>query len=218
MILKTAREQRLSKVHRVLASLNWDGRFGVALLATCGLLLAIQACAGAAGGQLLRYERAGLARGELWRLLTAHFIHLDLEHALLNSLGITLMWALFARDYRPRQWLLIVAGAIMAIDAGLWLCSSTVYWYVGSSGALHGVMAAGTYAHLRRRDLDAGVLAVFLIAKLAYEQAAGALPFYVSTSGAVIVDAHLYGALGGLAVALAMRPAGLPLNPPQESL
>jgi rhomboid family GlyGly-CTERM serine protease len=218
MILKTAREQAASSRQRVLASLNWDGRYGVALLAVCGLLLLVQACTGAAGGQLLRYERAGLASGELWRLVTAHFIHLDLEHAVLNTLGITLMWALFARDYRPRQWVSIVAGSIIAIDAGLWLCSSTVRWYVGSSGALHGVMAAGTYAHLRRRDLDGWLLCAFLIGKLAYEQLAGALPFYVSSAGAVIVDAHLYGALGGLAVALTMRPASIPLNPSQESL
>jgi rhomboid family GlyGly-CTERM serine protease len=192
---------------RVLASLNWDGRYGLALLAACSLLLLLQLAAGGEGRLLLRYERVGLASGELWRLLTAHFIHLDLEHAALNTLGLALMWALFARDYRPGQWLPIVLGAIMAIDAGLWLCSSTVAWYVGSSGALHGVMAAGTYAHMRRQDLDGWVLAAFLILKIGYEQFSGALPLYVSTSGAVIVDAHLYGALGGLAVAVTMRPA-----------
>ena len=40
--------------------------------------------------------------------------------------------------------------SVAAIDTGLWLRDSTVAWYVGSSGALHGVMAAGTLAHLRR--------------------------------------------------------------------
>ena len=38
-------------------------------------------------------------------------------------------------------------------------------------------MTAGTLAHLRRRDLDGWILAAFIIAKLAYEQFAGAMPF-----------------------------------------
>ena len=120
------------------------------------------------------------------------------------------MWALFARDYKPGQWVLIVLTAIAAIDAGLWLRDSTVAWYVGSSGALHGVMAAGTLAHLRRRDLDGWLLAAFIVVKLAFEQHAGALPFADSGAG-VVVDAHLYGSLGGLAVAAALKPRWEPL-------
>jgi len=199
----------VSGFSRVLASLNCDGRFGLALLAACGLLLAPE-LAGDAGRVLLRYERAGLAAGQWWRLLTAHVVHLDLEHATLNSLGLVLMWALFARDYRPRQWLAIVLGAIAVIDSGLWLRDSTVAWYVGSSGALHGVMAAGTLAHLRRRDLDGWILAAFLLVKLGYEQWAGALPL-VDNGAGVVVNAHLYGVLGGLAVAAVQKSAPGPL-------
>jgi rhomboid family GlyGly-CTERM serine protease len=194
---------------RVLASLNCDGRFGFGLLGACVLLLAPE-LAGDAGRLLLRYDRAGLAAGQWWRLLTAHVVHLDLEHATLNSLGLVLMWAVFARDYRPRQWLAIVLGAVAAIDAGLWLRDSTVDWYVGSSGVLHGVMAAGTLAHLRRRDFDGWILAAFMVTKLGYEQSAGALPFSDSGAG-VVVDAHLYGALGGLAIAAGLKPRPEPL-------
>ena len=193
----------VTSFRRVLTSLNCDGTFGLALLASCALLLAPE-LAGEAGRVLLRYDRAGLAAGQWWRLLTAHLVHLDLEHAALNSLGLVLMWALFARDYKPGQWALILLSAIAAIDAGLWLRDSTVVWYVGSSGVLHGVMAAGTLAHLRRRDLDGWVLAAFIVVKVAYEQHTGALPFADSGAG-VIVDAHLFGALGGLAIAVILR-------------
>ncbi|MDB6047186.1 MAG: rhombosortase [Gammaproteobacteria bacterium] len=194
---------------RVLTSLNCDGWFGIGLLAACALLL-LPELAGDAGRELLRYERSGLAAGQWWRLLTAHVVHLDLEHAALNSLGLVLMWALFARDYKPRQWLLIVIGAIAAIDAGLWLRDSTVAWYVGSSGVLHGVMAAGTLAHLRRRDPDGWILAGFIVLKLSYEQWTGALPFADSGAG-VVVDAHLYGALAGFAVATFLKPRAEPV-------
>jgi rhomboid family GlyGly-CTERM serine protease len=190
---------------RVLSSLNCDGKYGVGLLIACAVLL-LPELGGEFGRALLRYDRAGLAAGQWWRLLTAHIVHLDLEHAGLNSLGLVLMWALFARDYNPRQWLLIALATIAAIDAGLWLRDSTVAWYVGSSGALHGVMAAGTLAHLRRRDLDGWILALFMVIKLSYEQGAGALPFADTSSHGVVVDAHLYGALGGAAVAAFLKP------------
>src|SRR5215831_9945936 len=116
-------------MRRVLASLNCDGPYGIALLGACMLLL-LPELAGDAGREALRYERAGLAAGQLWRLVTGHFVHLSLEHAALNSLGLVLMWALFARDYTPRQWLPVVLGSILAIDAGLWLRDSTTAWYV----------------------------------------------------------------------------------------
>jgi rhomboid family GlyGly-CTERM serine protease len=183
----------------LLRSLNCDGRYGLALLAACAVLI-LPELTGEAGRLALRYERAGLAAGQLWRLVTGHLVHLNFEHATLNSLGLILMWALFARDYTPRQWLAILAGSIAVIDAGLWLRDSTIAWYVGSSGAMHGVMTAGTLAHVKRRDLDGWILAVFIIVKLIYEQTAGALPF-ADTGPGVVVDAHLYGAIGGLLVA-----------------
>src|SRR5258707_5618748 len=136
-------------VRGVLKSLNCDGRLGLALVAACALLL-LPTMAGEAGRELLRYDRVALAGGQWWRLLTAHVGHLDIRHALLNGLGLALMWALFARDYSPHQWAPIVLGAMAAIDAGLWLCDSTVLWYVGSSGALHGGMAAGALGRLGR--------------------------------------------------------------------
>ena len=189
---------------RVLTSLNCDGKYGVGLLLACALLL-LPELGGDVGRGLLRYDRAGLAAGQWWRLLTGHIVHLDLEHAGLNSLGLVLMWALFARDYNPRQWILIVLATLGAIDAGLWLRDSTIAWYVGSSGALHGVMAAGTLAHLRRRDLDGWILAGFIVVKLSFEQGSGALPFADSGAG-VVVDAHLYGAVGGAVVAAFLKP------------
>jgi rhomboid family GlyGly-CTERM serine protease len=197
------------RVTRILTSLNCDGVYGIGLVVACAALL-LPELTGDSGRVLLRYDRAGLAAGQWWRLLTAHFIHLDLEHAALNTLGLVLMWALFARDYKPWQWIVITLTAITAIDVGLWLRDSTVAWYVGSSGVLHGVMAAGTLAHLRRRDLDGWILAAFIIVKIGFEQHAGALPFSDSGAG-VVVDAHLYGSLGGAAVATLLRPRLEPL-------
>jgi rhomboid family GlyGly-CTERM serine protease len=198
----------VNRLRGLLRSLNCDPPYGWALLAVCALLVLVT-LGGDDGRVLLRYDRAALASGELWRLVTAHLVHLDLHHVLLNCLGLLLMWILFARDYPPRQWLVVVLGSVAAIDAGLALWDSTVRWYVGSSGALHGVMAAGTLAHLRRRERDGWLLAAFLAGKLLWEQGVGALP--LSGSDPVVVDAHLFGAAGGLAAAAFLKVAREPL-------
>ncbi len=196
--------QPVDRFKSLLTSLNGDGRYGFTLLALCILLL-LPELAGEWARAGLSYQRDALAAGEWWRLITAHLVHLDLQHALLNIMGLVLMWSLFARDYRPREWLIIVFAVIAGIDAGLWLRDTNVAWYVGASGALHGIMAAGTLAHLRRGDVDGWILAIFVVVKLGYEQLNGALPFNESGEP-VVVNAHLYGAVAGLVAAFVQRP------------
>ncbi len=183
----------------VLRSLNCDRAYGLALLLVCAALGLLE-LGGETVRQALSFDRAAIGGGEWWRLLSAHFVHLDAEHTVLNVLGVVLMWALFARDFTPMRWLAIYLFAAASVSAGLWCFSPEVEWYVGSSGALHGVMTAGTLAHLVRRDLDGWILAAFIVAKLSYEQIAGQMPFAEGAN--TIVDAHLYGAIGGLLCAL----------------
>jgi rhomboid family GlyGly-CTERM serine protease len=191
-----------------LKSLNCDRGYGVALLCVCALL-AVPELIGEPARRLLSFDRGAIGAGQWWRLLSAHFVHIDLEHAALNSLGLVLMWALFARDYSPWRWAAIYCGSAIAVSLGLWFFNPELQWYVGASGALHGVMTAGTIAHLRRRDLDGWILAVFIVGKIAYEQSAGALPLAGTVN--TIVDAHLYGAIGGVVLALLLNSRRQPL-------
>jgi rhomboid family GlyGly-CTERM serine protease len=149
-------------------------------------------------GELLRYDRGAIAAGGWWRLLTAHAVHLDIHHLLLNELGLVLMWALFAQDYDPIEWCVIVLSGALGISSGLWWLSPHVAWYVGASGVLHTIMAAGCAKHLAERAWDRWILLVCLCAKLAYEQLGGHEP------PMVVVDAHLYGAAAGFAVGAAL--------------
>jgi rhomboid family GlyGly-CTERM serine protease len=177
-------------------ALPWLVPGSVTLLALALML------AGDSGRVWLRFERAGIAAGEVWRLLTGHFVHLGISHTILNLAGLVLVWLLVGRAYRWPQWLWIMAGSVAAIDLGLWFGVPTLEWYVGLSGLLHGMLAAGILAGLAERSAEALILAVVVAGKLAYEQFAGPLPGSESTSGgAVIVDAHLWGVIGGTAVA-----------------
>lgn len=185
-----------------LRSANCDARYGVVLCSAVALLLCLCAT-GDAGRWALRYERSGLGDGQLWRLLTAHLVHLSLEHALLNSAGLALLWMLFAREYPPRQWGWILLGSAAAIDSGLWFLRPAVDWYLGASGVLHGVLAAGAAALYRRRDALGAALLLLLIVKLLYENSTGASVFAGNLP--LLPDAHLFGALGGLIAAWMQR-------------
>lgn len=179
--------------------LPWRVPGSVVLLALALML------AGDPGRLWLRFERAGIAAGEIWRLLTGHFVHLGVSHTVLNLAGLVLVWLLVGRAYRWPQWLWIMAGSVAAIDLGLWFGAPMLEWYVGLSGLLHGMLAAGILAGLADRSAEALLLAVVVVGKVAYEQIAGPLPGSEATSGgAVIVDAHLYGIIGGTAVAAAL--------------
>jgi rhomboid family GlyGly-CTERM serine protease len=192
----------------IVKSLNGDGRYGLALLALFGLFQ-LPELFGDSIRHALRFDRAAMEGGEWWRWLTCHWVHLDFTHAVLNGLGLVLMWALFARDFSPARWAAIWLASSVAVSVGLWFFNPNIGWYVGASGALHGVMTAGTLAHIRRGDLDGWILAAFIVAKIGYEQWTGALPF--GDSGNTISDAHSYGALGGLALAILLRSRSDPL-------
>jgi rhomboid family GlyGly-CTERM serine protease len=146
----------------------------------------------------LRYDRSAIAAGGWWRLLTAHIVHLDAHHLILNELGLVLMWSLFAQDYDAVEWCVIVCAGALAISSGLWWLSPRVSWYVGASGVLHTVMAAGSAKHLAERHWDRWILLLGLCIKLILEQLPGhAQPL-------IVVDAHLYGALCGFMVGAAL--------------
>ena len=186
----------------VLRSLNCDGSHGVALAIAIALLL-LPLAGGAELAGLLRYTRANLAEGQWWRLLGAHVVHLDTRHAMLNAAGMALLWALFARSFRPWQWLVAILLIVAAVDAGLWFLSPRISWYVGASALLHGVFACGAVAMIRGGERLGWVVAAVFVAKLAWEQWQGPLPL---SAGPVVTASHLYGAAGGLLAGLLLRP------------
>jgi len=165
-----------------------------------GLVLVLIGLFGKRVLESFRYARTEVLEGEVWRLLTGHLVHLSAQHLLLNLAGLALVAALFARAYSVRQWLMILLGTIIVIDLGFVFCEPQLMWYVGYSGVLHGALAAGAIAWWRRREAAfALVLSAALVVKLGWEQWGGAEPW--SAAFPVVVDAHLYGALGGLLVA-----------------
>lgn len=152
---------------------------------------------------VLAWDRAAIGTGELWRLVSGHLVHLGWSHLVLNLAGLALILWVVGGAYACWRWLLIAVISLVAIDLGFWWLDTSLEWYVGLSGLLHGLLAAGLLRGAIARDPEALVLAALVLAKLAWEQFAGPLPGSAETAGGnVIVNAHLYGAVGGLLGAL----------------
>jgi rhomboid family GlyGly-CTERM serine protease len=181
----------------IAAALQWDRGRWIWLLFILLLLAAVLGL-GDNITAVLRYDRSAIAAGGWWRLLTAHIVHLDAHHLILNELGLVLMWSLFAQDFDPVDWCAIVLSGALAISCGLWWLSPHVAWYVGASGVLHTVMGAGAASHWVTRAWDRWILTLGLCGKLAWEQWGG------HGSPLVVTDAHLYGAVCGFAVGAAL--------------
>ena len=173
--------------------------------------LVIGACcfAFALGGEAARdwgsYDRAGLANGQVWRLITAHLVHLGWAHLWPNLLALILIGGLLEEFLSPFEWTVASLVTGFAISTGLYLFQPDTHWYVGLSGVLHGLVACGAVMMIRARAVGLGVgLGLGLALKLLWEVIYGPVPLTAaSVGGAVVVAAHLYGAIAGAVAGLA---------------
>ncbi len=181
-----------------------------ASLALAGLAVVLHLVPGAR--ELLAWERAGLAAGELWRVFSGHWVHWSDPHLLWDVATFAVLGAACERRARG-HFLACVAGSALAISLWLWLWaqSARLDAYAGLSGIDSALFAwlAVDVARERWREghLAAGALLATLFAafalKVGFELATGA-PLFVSQLGPGVQPvpaAHLVGAAVGVLVA-----------------
>lgn len=172
-------------------------------LALVVLLVALQAAGLRA---VLEYRRAAILDGEVWRVLTGSLAHLGWAHLTRDLAGLLLIWALLSRCLDELEWLAVMLCAAAAVGVGLLAFSPGIAWYVGISGVLFGVFAAGALAERHTRPVYAGLLLLAMAGLIAWQWIAGALPGEtIGLGGRVVPQAHLYGASGGAAAVLLLE-------------
>jgi len=153
-------------------------------------------------GPFLEYRRPLLA-SEPWRLVSGHFVHLSLTHAMLNGVALLLLGRLFADRLRTGEFWLILGGAPLLISLAFWVGLPELTWYRGLSGALHALYFAGCFAWLastqgRSRWLPIGALLGGALKVLLEQPWDSSFPFREWLGAAVVPQAHLVGAIIGL--------------------
>jgi len=147
-----------------------------------------------------QFDRVLIDQGDYWLLLTGHLVHLNWTHWALNMAGLVIVAVFFSLYGNILDWLFVLMFSAAVIGLGLYWFHPELVWYVGLSGVLHGLFIYGAIREIRYYPLSGYVLVLLLAGKLFWEYMNGALPGSEQmTGGRVLVEAHLYGAMAGLA-------------------
>jgi rhomboid family GlyGly-CTERM serine protease len=179
----------------------------IVFVALAGLAVGLHA-AGPRFLARLAYDRSSILRGEVWRLLTTYLVHAGLGHLLWNLVATGVVWVSVARAFGAGMWLAATLLVALGSSLAVLLLQPEVRAMAGLSALLHGLLAAGATAEIRRGERLAGVLLALLGAKIVWEQLAGppALGGPIP-SDRVAIGAHAFGALAGLLAGLALPAA-----------
>jgi rhomboid family GlyGly-CTERM serine protease len=194
---------------RVRTSPDWHF-VGVALLIAIALQLF--------GPEFFRYNNDWLQSGQIWRIASAHWVHVGWAHLALNMLGLALCVSLANPRWSVKRWLLQSLVLGIGISLLFTLQNPELNWYVGFSGILFGLYLLAAQDLYARDRLVALLMGGAIVAKVVVEQYT---PYDITSAvliGApVIVDAHLYGLLTAIAFALIWATYTMNYGPNRQS-
>lgn len=169
----------------------------IALLST--IAFAVENIMGEAVTNGFVYQRQLIAQGEVWRLVTGHFLHTNGFHLLLNLAALIMLWALHGRFYSIKNYCALFLLCALFTSISLYCFNASLIQYVGLSGVLHGIFVFGAIMDISAKDKTGYVLFIGVWLKIAHEQVYGAsTDVSALIEASVAVDAHLWGAVGGL--------------------
>jgi rhomboid family GlyGly-CTERM serine protease len=169
------------------------------VVAIIPLMILLQAI----GPEYFRYQRNWLSTGESWRMVSAHWVHVGWLHLLFNGLGLMVCVSLTRPGWSIRRWLLNSIVMAIGISIMLTLYNPEVRDYAGYSGVLYGLYVLAAISLFSSDRLVAGLIISAIVIKVMMEQ----FNFYDFNTGdligaRVVIDAHLYGLLMAIAIAL----------------
>ena len=155
------------------------------------------------GPEYFQFERDWLSSGEIWRLLSAHWVHVGWIHLLLNAVGLVICVSLTTPGWSLKRWLLTSMCMGIGISLLVMLNNPEIDDYAGHSGILYGLYVLGGISLFSRDRLIAVLIIAAIVIKILIEQFSS-IDFTTGDliGACVIVDAHLYGLLMAIAIAL----------------
>ena len=150
--------------------------------------------------QLMFYPQTALQQ-PWWQYFSGHLLHLGNAHLLANLVAMLLLAGMAWRRQQLRQALLALVVSILGVDLGL-IVQGTVGWYVGLSGALHGVFAwlmLAPQPHTTGREKLLPLLWLLGIVKIYIDLHTNQQWLGIPT----VPQAHFYGFVSGSLLAIA---------------
>lgn len=148
--------------------------------------------------QWLGFYPSDIANGEIWRIVTGQVLHTNLNHAILNSLGLLLVWALHGEYYGAKHYITIVVISLVLVGVPLAIFYNTTH-YAGLSGIIHTLIVYGAIIDIKHKVKTGWLILIGIVLKVGYENIVGASKETAELINAnVAVEAHLFGAIAGL--------------------
>ncbi len=183
-------------------------------LLLAGIAVGVQLCP--SWQTWLQYDRAAIADGQLWRIVTCHLTHCSFDH-LVWDVGVLLVLGCLCEMDDRRRWMRCVTLTVVLIPAALWVLMPALQTYRGLSGidsALFVLLAASILKDslATGRRFWAGATVVLLcgfVAKAAFEFLTAQTLFVDSAaSGMVPIPlAHIVGGIVGAACVIVPNSA-----------
>ncbi|MEO8279244.1 MAG: rhombosortase [Ideonella sp.] len=146
----------------------------------------------------LRYERSAVLGGQVWRLVTAHFVHLGWTHCLLNLAAFGLCVLLSRGRLSGRFWWGATGGLAAGIGIALLLGSPEVANYVGLSGVVYGLFVCVLGPQAWRGNRGALIVLLLVLARIAWQVLVESPASQRELIGGIVIaQAHVYGAVCG---------------------
>jgi len=99
--------------------------------------------------QVFYFAADDIARGEIWRLVTGHLVHADLQHLGWNCLGLLVLGALLEQYSKTAWWAALFSG-IASVSILLLSPVSHLDYYCGLSGVLNTLLLVVLWYEWRR--------------------------------------------------------------------
>ena len=103
-----------------------------------------------AAPETLIYNRSGVEQGELWRLLSNHFVHCDISHLGWNLAALFILGSLLERRIGARLLGLTVFSCLGG-SSWLWFIKTDLTLYCGLSGMLNSLFTVLLFIIWRER-------------------------------------------------------------------
>ena len=143
------------------------------------------------------FDRMAIEEGEIWRLVTGHWVHSDPSHALWNIAALVLLGLLFERCLQSFMLISLFVGTV-TVDAWLWWGDSSLAYYCGLSGVLNSLLIVGLVRFWQDYKHPLVLFTAMLaVTKIAAEIFIGQ-GLLTHTAWPSVPAAHAAGFLGGL--------------------
>ncbi|MEN1970553.1 rhomboid family intramembrane serine protease [Lentibacillus sp. N15] len=151
-----------------------------------------------------------IQNGEYWRLFTSIFLHSGFAHTVFNSFALVLFGPALEQMLGKGKFMFAYFAAGIIGNLATYLINpGAFYSYVGASGAIFGLFGIYVYMVVLRKDLidrtNAQVVMVIFVI--------GLIMTFLQPN--INIYAHIFGFIGGFAVARLVLNRAVPFSVPQ---